>query len=246
MILIICAIPCELEQVLELSDTSPNLIPAPFPLYEIRIAGNRIRLCLCGIGKARAAMTLAHICATECPELVINLGTAGGLVEDQRFEELILAERCAYHDLCFDVREPVSQETQAFSARLSERLLRLMEQSLTEVSIPYRRGLLVSGDQFIETREQISTIKDRYPDAVAVDMESNALAQTAKLYRLPFLALRGLSDICLRAKPDEFYEHADAAARNAAAVLRVFLTRLSADFCPDETDVPADFTTPQG
>lgn len=55
-------------------------------------------------------------------------------------------------------------------------------------------GLICSGDQFITDRTQLDKIKGRYPDGLAVDMESGALAQVCYLYDVPFLSFRIISD----------------------------------------------------
>ena len=55
-------------------------------------------------------------------------------------------------------------------------------------------GLICSGDQFITDRTQLDKIKSCYPDGLAVDMESGALAQVCYLYDVPFLSFRIISD----------------------------------------------------
>ena len=55
-------------------------------------------------------------------------------------------------------------------------------------------GLICSGDQFITNRTQLQTIKNRFTDGLAVDMESGALAQVCYIYKVPFLSFRIISD----------------------------------------------------
>ena len=43
-------------------------------------------------------------------------------------------------------------------------------------------------------RTELDTIKQRFPDGLAVDMESAAIAQTCYLYNVPFLSFRIISD----------------------------------------------------
>ena len=52
----------------------------------------------------------------------------------------------------------------------------------------------LTGDQFITNRTELDTIKQRFPDGLAVDMESAAIAQTCYLYNVPFLSFRIISD----------------------------------------------------
>ena len=56
------------------------------------------------------------------------------------------------------------------------------------------KGLICSGDQFIDKMEDVKRIKGIFPEALAVDMESGAIAQVCHLCQVPFLALRVISD----------------------------------------------------
>ena len=55
-------------------------------------------------------------------------------------------------------------------------------------------GLIASGDRFCTRDEEIAQIKERFPDALAVDMESCSVAQVCHLDDVPFLSLRVISD----------------------------------------------------
>jgi adenosylhomocysteine nucleosidase len=55
-------------------------------------------------------------------------------------------------------------------------------------------GMICTGDQFITSRDELKRIKGQYPEALAVDMESAAIAQVCHLYGIPFLSFRIISD----------------------------------------------------
>ena len=57
-----------------------------------------------------------------------------------------------------------------------------------------KKGLIVSGDQFIDNEEVLNGIKNHFPDAMAVDMESGAIAQVTHIYNVPFVSMRVVSD----------------------------------------------------
>ena len=56
------------------------------------------------------------------------------------------------------------------------------------------KGLICSGDWFVDKKEDVNRIKGSFADALAVDMESGAIAQVCHLCKVPFLALRVISD----------------------------------------------------
>jgi adenosylhomocysteine nucleosidase len=70
------------------------------------------------------------------------------------------------------------------------------------------KGLICSGDQFIDKLEDIKRIKGSFPDALAVDMESGAISQVCYLNKVPFLALRVISD-SPGASPDNTKQYLD-------------------------------------
>ncbi len=55
-------------------------------------------------------------------------------------------------------------------------------------------GLICTGDQFITSKEALRQIKENFPDALAVDMESAAIARVCYLQQVPFVLFRIISD----------------------------------------------------
>ncbi|MEO7241439.1 MAG: 5'-methylthioadenosine/adenosylhomocysteine nucleosidase [Variovorax sp.] len=56
------------------------------------------------------------------------------------------------------------------------------------------RGLLIAGDRFVASATESSALRQALPDALAVDMESAAVAQVCWDYGVPFAAMRTVSD----------------------------------------------------
>ena len=125
----------------------------------------------------------------------------GGLAVDMesaclKVTDVVASQRLVYHDVwCGDGNEygqvqgfPASYE--GCSSLLKHAL------SLNEAGMESRihSGLVCTGDQFITNRTELDTIKQRFPDGLAVDMESAAIAQTCYLYNVPFLSFRIISD----------------------------------------------------
>lgn len=55
-------------------------------------------------------------------------------------------------------------------------------------------GLILTGDQFITSRQALNDIKTLFPDGLAVDMESAAIAQVCHIQGVPFVSFRIISD----------------------------------------------------
>lgn len=139
-----------------------------------------------GIGKVNAALATQTLIDSYHPDMVINTGVAGG-VGKTKVLDVIVPSKVAYHDVWCG---PGTQWGEA-SGCPREFICRF-GQGLD--SAPKTSGLLASGDIFISQPEEVRHILDIYPDAVAVDMESAAIAQTCYLKGVDFACIRVISD----------------------------------------------------
>ena len=144
----------------------------------------------CGIGKVNAALGTLTMIKNFDIDLIINSGVAGGADRSVNVMDIVIGERVAYHDVYCGPESPLG----------AVQGLPLYYHASTKVlnNLPdadsLRSGLICSGDQFIDTMEQIDRIKNMFPDALAVDMESAAIAQTCHLYKKDFISMRVISD----------------------------------------------------
>lgn len=157
------------------------------------ILGNRqIVLARAGIGKVNAAAATVEMINNFAPDNIISSGVAGGIDAQLKVLDVVAGEYTAYHDVwCGDGNE--YGQVQGLPVRFAGDGA-LLDKFTAQNAGNLHRGLIVSGDQFITDRQELEKIKTRFPQALAVDMESAAIAQVCHLYRVPFLALRIISD----------------------------------------------------
>lgn len=145
----------------------------------------------CGIGKVNAALGVSALLDTFAPDMVLNTGVAGGTgatANPAKVLDVVLATEIAYHDVwCGPGTVP--GQAAGCPARFDCPL-----GADVRASLGAREGLLVSGDIFVDRRDDLDRILTLYPDALAVDMESAAMAQTCYLRSVPFVCLRVVSD----------------------------------------------------
>lgn len=152
------------------------------------LASENIIISTSGIGKVAAALKTAEIINRHQPDLIINSGIAGGLDTSLQIGDAVAAARTAYHDVWCG-------EPNAYGQVQGLPLYYDADQNALEaVSTAARIGLIISGDQFISDYETLKALKQKFPDALAVDMESAAIAQTCHIYKTPFVSLRLISD----------------------------------------------------
>ena len=164
-----------------------------FEFVEGGLNGRQIVLMLSGIGKVNAAAATVEMINRFAPDNIINSGIAGGLDPKLSVMDVVLGESAAYHDVWCGVGNEYGQ-VQGLPVRFDgdKRLLDKALRSFSDTAV--HKGLIVSGDQFISEPRELEFIKKHFPEALAVDMESAAIAQVCYLYQTPFLALRIISD----------------------------------------------------
>ena len=88
-----------------------------------------------------------------------------------------------------------------------------------------RRGLIASGDLFVSTPAELRAVLEVQPEAVAVDMESGAIAQVCHLRDVPFLAIRVVSDTPgVENHHEQYGEFFTIAPRSTFEVVRALLS----------------------
>lgn len=157
-------------------------------------AGNHeIILVQSGIGKVCAAVRTYELITRFAPDCVINTGVAGGIDPSTRVMDMVVATEVVYHDVwCGDGNE--YGQVQGLPPRFATDR-GLVEKILTaNANERVYGGLICSGDQFITARTELDAIKGRFPEGLAVDMESGAIAQTCYMCGTAFVSMRIISD----------------------------------------------------
>lgn len=165
-----------------------------------KLGNNEIVLWQCGIGKVNAAVGTMRLVEQHHPDAIISTGLAGGIDPLMHVMDVLAATQAVYHDVdCGGISDgsvcPIGQ-VQGLPARYDA------DQHLIDTALKVSRvdgerlvtGLICTGDQFITDRERQNTIKRHFPDGLACDMESAAIAQTCYLMEVPFMSLRVISD----------------------------------------------------
>ncbi len=185
---------------------------------------NNVVAMQCGIGKVNAAVGALTLINHFAPELVINTGVAGGASKKVHVMDLVVGARVAYHDVwCGPESIYGAVNGLPLYYEAPSRVIGMIPQR-DDIHV----GLICSGDQFIDTIEAVERIQGHFPDALAVDMESGAIAQVCHLRGVPFLSMRVISD-SPGASSDNTTQYNDfwqEAPAHTFALLRDILARL--------------------
>lgn len=187
------------------------------------IAANEVIVQKSGIGKVNAAVGTVEMIAAYRPDVIVSSGCAGGADTSLERGDVVVGSSYCYHDAYCGSEESIGLMeglTATFSADKA-----LLDKALAmDCGVNIRGGLIAGGDWFVDTPEKMTAILTRCPEAMAVDMESCAIAQVCNIYKVRFISFRVVSDIPL--KPDHASQYADFWTRMADtsfAVTRRFI-----------------------
>ena len=158
-----------------------------------QIGQHEIVLMQCGIGKVNAAMSTTLLIEHYTPDCIVSTGCAGGIDNCLEVMDVVVSTELAYHDVSIGDGYELGQ-VQGLPPRFAAEK-RLVETALaltTQTKI--HAGLICTGDQFITSKTELAKIKQSFPEALAVDMESAAIAQVCYLQKVSFVSFHIISD----------------------------------------------------
>ena len=184
---IIAAMSKEIELLQSLiSETEKSSIGGSL-FYHGRLSENELIIGQCGIGKVCAAVGALELIKNYHPDVLINTGAAGGIGQNLQVKDIVVADKIGYYDVyCGEEEGRLQGFPQYFE---TDSLWRKKAEQAGAVPV-----MIASGDRFITKADEVAHIKDIYPQAAVVDMESAAIAQVCLMYNVSFLSLRIISD----------------------------------------------------
>ena len=197
--------------------------------------GSQVVVEKCGIGKVNAALGVQRMINEHRPDCIISSGCAGGNGEDVNIKDIVVSREVTYHDVYCGAAEDgslVYGQVQGMPARFQADPY-LLQKSLEITSrlspLPSRlhHGLIVTGDWFVDSREKMQSIIDHFPEALAVDMESAAIAHACYINKVPFISFRVVSDMPLRdSHASQYHDFWNQVAAQSFQLTRTFVESL--------------------
>ena len=194
--------------------------------------GSDVMVQKCGIGKVNAALGTQKMINEFHPDVIISSGCAGGNGDDVEIQDVVVSSQLAYHDVyCGSAIDNKTQygQVQGMPARFEPEPWLLQKAINLDCGVEVHAGLIVTGDWFVDSREKMREIVDKFPDAKAVDMESCAIAQTCYINKVPFISFRVISDIPLRdTDASQYHDFWNSMAEHSFAVTKSFVESIMA------------------
>lgn len=196
--------------------------------YQGIIENKEVVLLQGGIGKVNAAICTTLLLTNYQIDMVINIGSAGGLCLEQEVGNIVISNEVCQYD--FDITafpNRVLGEVPGLPPRIkaNEDLIKKAKAILEKLDLNYEIGLIVSGDKFVADSKTADYIKNNFKNAKCCEMEAAAIGQTCYKFKTKFIIARSLSDIFGKGNSTvQFDEYLKKAAK-ASAMMCVSLIK---------------------
>lgn len=228
MIGIIGAMQVEIDAILAHAEIVKTIDNGGLPMYYGVLEDQEVLIATSGVGSVSAAMVTTQLLERYAVSTVINVGTAGGLKQEEQVLDVVISDRLTKHDFdmetVFGVHNGI-HENNPLVYQTDRTLQEIAKQTMEDVSeARVWIGDMVSGDVFITRPEDVKHITTNFPSALCGDMEAAIVAQICAHYKVPFVVIRSLSDIAVKeGNAMQFDSYAEQASHRSALFVKAFI-----------------------
>lgn len=186
---------------------------------DLVLAGRAVRLVASGIGLVRATAALTLVLHEVGRVPVISAGSAGGVGMQVHVGDVVVGEEYTFHSADATAFGYAPGQVPGMPAVFPSSAVHV--EAARALTLPDGRvhtGTMLSGDSFVDART-VDAVRGTFPGALSTDMETTALAQACFLAGVPFVSVRGISDLCGPIAGDDFRTHVDDAAERSARIV---------------------------
>ena len=181
-----------------------------------------------GIGKVRASSGVTAMLNKYPVSSLIFTGIAGGVADDTKVLDQIIATRLVEHDYGIISNEGFVWTSGDPGMGVQDGEYYYCDPYLVELAYKASvetvgeehtfKGTIATGDQFIASEEYVNRLKNDY-DALACEMEGASVAIVCMNYQKPFVVIRALSDKADGNAHDSYENFGDVAGANSSRIV---------------------------
>lgn len=177
---IVTALADEMRPIIKMGHVESRLRYKDAEITLCRMGGKQVVALTTGVGADRTREGLEWMLAQFQPEWIVGTGYAGGAAPDPHVGDAIVATR---------IVDTASGQAWTPSAAMIEKALSIWKST----PIRFHHGTLAGVAKPAATPHEKAFIGTTY-EALAIDMESHALADVATRHAIPFLVVRVIFD----------------------------------------------------
>lgn len=213
----------ELEALLNVIENIKTYTLGNRTFYKGSLNNQNVVLVFSKWGKVSASITTTQLISEFNPSEIIFTGVAGAINSNLNIGDIVYGQQLIQHDMdasplfpkyeipllgCSHINTSENKKLEnsmiSFQHQYSNHI-NIKEAKQFNISLPtIHKGLIASGDEFIDSKEkQMSLLKD-HPSLLCVEMEGAAVAQVCLEYKIPFHVIRIISDKADQNAPIDF------------------------------------------
>ena len=178
-------------------------------IYTGQLNGVDVALLKSGIGKVAAALGATLLLERCKPDVIVNTGSAGGLAPTLKVGDIVVSDEARYHDADVTAFGYEYGQLPGCPAgfKADDKLIAAAETCIAELNLNAVRGLIVSGDAFING--------------------SVGLAKIRHNFSVPFVVVRAISDVADQQSHISFDEFLTVAAKQSTVMVERLVQNLA-------------------
>lgn len=221
---IICA--CEIELVPFIPHIQNSVVSekAMLKVHEGTVGGINVAALFCGVCKVNAALATQILIDVYKVDVIINSGSAGGMDTALNIFDTVISTDAAYHDVHEDILTKYHPYIKSVYFEADKKLLELAKKAVSKLDNSFKIyfGRMATGESFIEDSFRDEINEKHSP--LSVDMETASIAHVCHVNKIPFIAVRSITDTATHSGAKHFeanFEKASVIAKDVTlAVLR--------------------------
>ena len=204
---------------------------AMLTFYEGKIRGVEVVALYSGVCKVNAALAAQILAGDFGVDALINAGVAGGIDSRLSLFDVAVSAESAYYDVAEDILTEFHPWLESIFFPADERLLAAVRKGVQSLGWKDRVyfGRMVTGETFIADSGRKEIIEKFAP--LTVDMETAGIAHVCYVNKIPFVAIRCISDTAEHSGISAFEENCAKASKMAMQVTVATLQEVERLFC---------------
>ncbi len=175
-----------------------------------------------GIGKVNAAITTTLLIEQYKPDLIISIGTAGGVNKALEIGDLVVGDKLVFHDVDVTGFDYKLGQLPGEKIYLTPNNLEEFTKKLDDINLKYHVGTIATGDIFVNKKEKTAFIEENFDNIYAIEMESTAILMTANHLDTKCYVVRTISDLAHSDSSLEFNEYLDIVSQKFFKLVNAF------------------------
>ncbi len=160
-----------------------------------------------GIGKINAAITTTLVVEKYKPDMIVSIGTAGGVAQGMKVSDFVVADKMAFWDVDVTAFNYEIGQLPDMPKYIEVKDYKELLTNVEKIGAKVHVGTIVTGDSFVCTEERRNYIVENFENVHAIEMESTSILMTAQKLNTKCVVLRTISDMANEESDMSFDEY---------------------------------------